>query len=104
LLLLCNGIGLAVLVQRGVVPQAALPVLITITLGLGAVYGLLGWWALRQPLQAAITGLLLYVGLVGLVFFHDPDTAQRRIFIALCVIILLVQAAVTAARAGNPQE
>jgi len=99
LLLICNGLSLVWLAQNAPLPQAQLAVAIGLMLGLSAVYGVLSLWARYQPLPAATLGLLLFLGLM--VHEFSAGTPWRGLGVKIFLFIILLEAVVTARRAGK---
>jgi hypothetical protein len=68
------------------------------TVGLAAVFGGLGAWALYSPLRAAVVGLGLYVVFAALAVASAP--LDKSIILHLLLVALLIKAVRTCRKAG----
>lgn len=69
-----------------------------------AAFAGLGWWALYQPLPAAIVGLVLYVLLIVSDIAVSPEMAMKGIVVKIIIIVGLVQAIQAGAKASKLKQ
>jgi hypothetical protein len=84
------------LVSREKVTTDFLPGVIAFSVVLLGLFAGLGWWALRQPRPAALTGLVLYVLLAAADVVLFPALALPGLPVKVVLLALLVQAVRTA--------
>jgi hypothetical protein len=83
-------------------PENFLPAIITGSAVQLFVYAVLGWWASRRPLPAALGGLVLWILVTLLDLAASPALTAWGMPIKLVILAVLVQAVRLARKQGRP--
>lgn len=91
------GCGLLIVLAPLLVPREQLradfiPEMLLAGVAVLLIFAVLGWWARRHPWAAALTGLIVYLGLVVLEVLTAPGLALRGAPVKIIVLVLLIQA------------
>lgn len=79
--------------------EAVLPPAVYVTVyGLGVVFFGLYLWARKQPLPAAIVGLVLFISMHLLDALVDPSALLRGVIVKVFIVLILVRAVSAGAR------
>lgn len=68
------------------------PIVYAVVFGIGVIFFVLFLWARRNPLPAAITGLVLFVSVHLLDAVADPSALVRGIIVKIIIVVVLARA------------
>ena len=78
--------------KKAAVAGTDLTVLYVVVYGVAAVFFGLYLWARRNPLPAAISGLVVFLTLHGLEAVSDPESIAKGILVKIIIIVVLARA------------
>ncbi|MEM1211635.1 MAG: zinc ribbon domain-containing protein [Planctomycetota bacterium] len=83
----------ALAVLAGLLPAGPDKNLVLVVVGaISAVYWGLWWWSRSSPFPAALTGLIVYLTMLGVGAALDPSTLFQGILIKVIIVVVLVRA------------